>query len=91
MNQSGRLTMSRSDTSLFGTEIKAVLAVRGPLRTKDIYKAIKAKFPEHCDDLELDKGNGEIAWKHRVRAAQEGLKKKNEIVLSNESKYWSVI
>jgi len=85
------LAVDTSDTGLFEAEIRAILAAKGPLKTKDIYPAIKARFPERCDDSELDEGNGEVAWKHRVRAAQERLKNKSIIAQSVDSKCWYLV
>jgi hypothetical protein len=80
--------MSSSDTGLFAEEIKYALSTYGPLKTKQIYLYISARFPDRCVDSELDRNNGEITWKHRVRAAQERLAKKNEITRSAANGCW---
>jgi hypothetical protein len=82
--------ISSSDTGLFAQEIKSALSIYGPLKTKQICLYISARFPDRCDDRELDRNNGEITWKHRVRAAQERLAKKNEITRSAADGCWSL-
>ena len=77
-----------STSALFEEEIKSILQEYGPLTTAQIYPFIKGKFANLCDDGELDKGNAEVAWKHRVRAAQERLSRKNLIALSASDRRW---
>jgi hypothetical protein len=77
-----------STTLLFEQEIKSLLSQYGPMKTTQMYPLIKANLPDRCDDADLNDGNGEIAWKHRVRAAQERLSKKKQIVRSDGDQRW---
>ena len=75
------LVGSRSAQSLFSEAILYALS-KGPLPTRDLHPHVQRLLPDLSDDSVELVINGERfgkAWKHQVRNAQQGLKKKGLI------------
>lgn len=75
----------KSSNSVFSSAISHVLA-SGPKPTKEIHTYVQQLLPELCDDSVELVINGERygkAWKHGVRNAQQSLKSRGLIALTN--------
>ncbi|WP_419167285.1 phospholipase D-like domain-containing protein [Candidatus Palauibacter sp.] len=83
---------SRSANSVFGEAIRFVLA-RGPQPTTAIHEEVSRLLPDLCDDSEELVINSEHygkAWKHRVRNAQQYLKRKGAVTYYADTKTWGL-
>ncbi len=81
----------RTEHEVFGNAILYVLRRHGPLSTRQLHPRIQALHPELCDDTRdriIDGRSFGKRWKHQVRNAQQHLKGKGLIALSNG--VWSV-
>ncbi len=83
---------SRSANSVFGEAIRFVLA-RGPQPTTAITQEVSRLLPDLCDDSEELVINGERygkAWKHRLRNAQQYLKRRGAVTYDAGTKLWAL-
>lgn len=83
----------RSANAVFGEAIRVALA-RGPLATPDIHAHVRDLLPALCDDSETLVINGERfgkAWKHRIRNAQQQLRRRGAIALDRATGTWGLV
>ena len=76
----------RTEHEVFGNAILYVLRRDGPLSTRELHPRIQALHPELCDDTRdriIDGRSFGKRWKHQVRNAQQHLKGKGLITLSD--------
>ena len=79
----------RRPNAVFGEAIRLALA-GGPLPTGRIHEAVRRLLPALCDDEELViKGEryGKV-WKHRVRNAQQQLKRSGAVEYDRDTGLW---
>lgn len=84
---------NRSANQVFGEAIRQALSPR-PLTTPAIEVEVQGLLPELCDDNEDLIINGEHfgkAWKHTVRNAQQGLKRRGEIKFDDQTHRWTLV
>lgn len=82
----------RSANAVFGEAIQYVLA-DGPLPTVTIAQRVSSLMPTLCDDNQELMINGQRygkAWKHRLRNAQQDLKRRGVVTYSTSSKDWAL-
>ena len=82
----------RTKHAVFGEAIRFVLA-QGPLSTADIHEQVSALLPDLCDDTKPLVINGQTfgrAWKHDVRNAQLGLRRRGVIARDEATGVWSL-
>lgn len=82
----GSLVGQRTKNTLFSETILYVLR-HGPLSTEGIHRKIQGLLPELCDDSKELMIKGQRfgkAWKHAVRNAQQGLKRRGRIDFDSE-------
>lgn len=83
----------RSANDLFSEAIRVVLQEK-PRSTSELQPEIQRLLPDLCDDSRELIINGERygkAWKHRVRNAQQHLKRRREIAHDPLTRSWSLI
>ena len=81
---------NRSANAVFAEAIRFVLA-RGPRTTAELGPEVKQLLPDLCDDDEVLVINGESygkKWKHRLRNAQQQLKRQGVVAYDPETKLW---
>lgn len=81
---------NRSANAVFGEAIRFVLT-SGPRTTAGLGSGVSEVLPDLCDDSEELVINGEgygKAWKHRLRNAQQQLKRQGTVTYSPETKLW---
>lgn len=81
----------RRPNAVFGEAIHLALA-EGPLPTKRIHEVVRRLLPALCDDEELVIGGeryGKV-WKHRVRNAQQHLKRTGVVEYERASGRWKL-
>lgn len=83
----------KSETGLFSDALRYVLT-SGPAKTVEIQTAIRKIYPQLCGN----KGNRIIngrtfgkLWKHHLRNAQQGMKRRDEIKYNRKSGLWSLV
>jgi len=79
-----------SRNALFQQVILATLESEGPLSVRYLYPQIQRRHPNLCDDDERDFRGGKLSepsWKHRVRAALEGLQRKGRVALLADGRW----
>lgn len=82
----------RSANAVFGDAILFSLR-RGPLTTEAIHERVRRLLPDLCDDSEELVINGERygkAWKHRLRNAQQSLKRRGIVTYDAVTKLWAL-
>ena len=82
----------RTKHAVFGEAIRFALA-QAPLSTEAIHEQVSALLPDLCDDARPLVINGRTfgrAWKHDVRNAQLGLRRRGVIVLNEDTRLWSL-
>ena len=82
----------RSSNAVFGEAIKFALA-HGPLTTPNIAKEVSKLMPALCDDSEELVINGQQygkAWKHRLRNAQQHLKRNRIVTYDSQTRQWAI-
>ena len=82
---------NRSANAVFSDAILFVLR-KGPLTTDAINEQVRQLLPDLCDDSEELVINGERygkAWKHRVRNAQQHLKRRGDVTSDADTKLWA--
>ena len=80
----------RTANELFSVAIRLVLET-GPRRTAELHTIVQSLLPELCDDSEELVINGERfgkAWKHRLRNAQQYLKRRGELRYESATRRW---
>ncbi len=83
---------NRSANAVFGEAIRLVLA-DGPRSTTELGSAVRELLPDLCDDTEELVINGEgygKAWKHRLRNAQQHLKRQGVVTYDSKLKLWAL-
>ena len=83
---------NRSANAVFGEAIRFVLA-SGPRTTAGVGPEVSELLPDLCDDAEELVINGESygkAWKHRLRNAQQHLKRQGVVTYDPETKLWAL-
>lgn len=68
----------------------------GPKTTPQLYKILKQRCPEYCDDSERCThykltGTRQPEWKHRVRGIQNAMQKEFLIYLDKENGVWRIV
>jgi len=84
---------SRSSNAMFGEALRFVLADR-PRSTAEIGPEVQRLLPDLCDDeVELVIGGERYGkdWKHRLRNAQQQLKRAGVVEYSAESRTWRLV
>jgi len=82
----------RSANKVFGEALRFLLA-RGPRTTASLGAEVSELLPDLCDDDEELTINGERygkAWKHRLRNAQQHLKRRGDVVYDPDTKLWAL-
>jgi len=85
---------TRSDNAIFGDVILQVLKTHPSRTTRQLHQVIQKLFPDLCNDDPHLTVNGNFygkKWKHRVRYAQQHLKRSGRILYDEETKLWSVV
>lgn len=83
---------NRSANAVFGEAIRFVLT-SGPRTTTQLGPEVSRLLPDLCDDGEELVINGEgygKAWKHRLRNAQQHLKRQGTVIYDPESRFWAL-
>lgn len=83
---------SRTANAVFGEAIQLALAA-GPLPTSAIAQQVSRLMPDLCDDSEELVINGERygkAWKHRLRNAQQHLKRQRTVTYDSITRKWAL-
>lgn len=83
----------RTANAVFGEAIKLALSA-GPLPTRAIAQHVSRLLPDLCDDGVELVINGERygkAWKHRLRNAQQHLKRQGAVTYDNALKTWALV
>ena len=83
---------NRSANAVFGEAIRFILT-SGPRTTAGLGPEISELLPDLCDDAEELVINGEgygKAWKHRLRNAQQHLKRQGVVTYSPETRLWAL-
>ena len=83
---------SRTANAVFGEAIKLAL-VAGPLPTSAIARQVSRLMPDLCDDSEELIINNERygkAWKHRLRNAQQHLKRQGSVTYNSAARTWTL-
>jgi hypothetical protein len=79
--------VGRSINAIFSDTVLYLLNREGPLSTEELHPLIQQIHPDLCDDAVyrvIDGMRFGKKWKHAVRSAQQHLKKKGLIELSND-------
>ena len=82
----------RSSNAVFGQAIQYVLKDR-PLPTVSIGQQVASLLPTLCDDTQELAINGQRygkAWKHRLRNAQQDLKRRGVVTYDSSSRCWAL-
>lgn len=83
---------NRSGNAVFGEAIRFVLT-SGPRTTRQLGPEVRLLLPDLCDDGEELVINGEgygKAWKHRLRNAQQHLKRRGILTYDPETRLWAL-
>ncbi|GMU41005.1 MAG: hypothetical protein AMXMBFR23_18710 [Chloroflexota bacterium] len=81
---------SRSATRFFRDAL-AVALDEGPKTTAELAPIVQSLIPDFCDDTEELVINGQHfgkAWKHRLRNAQQAMKRAGEVTYDAKSRTW---
>ena len=83
---------NRSANAVFGEAVRFALT-GGPKTTRQLGPEVSRLLPDLCDDGEELVINGETygkAWKHRLRNAQQTLKRQGVLTYNHASRLWAL-
>jgi len=77
-----------SDTRMF-TVVVLGLVMQRPMTTEELYQHVQFICPTHCPDSVHN--NWEVAWRHKMRSAQNHLRQKKLIKQDKTTGAWQKV